>query len=618
MATTEAEFPKSALESSLGRRIETLAAAAPGRVAVRTRERSLSYAGLNAAANRLAHRLMEASPSLAEPVAVLLPTGFHVVPAVLGVLKAGKLLVPLDPAYPEDRLVAMLSLSGAHTIVTDSAHAAMASRLMGAGAVIDLETLPEALPAENPRIEVAPDTLAYLVFSSGSTGEPKGIVHPHRNVLQNARSYGIAFGIGTEDRVTMLHSCSFSSGLVDLFSALLNGATLYPWNVKTDGLDALDRWLREERITIFSWAPTTFRHLMEMSGPETQFPAVRIVTLGGEPVTRVDWELYCRHFPASCQFVNRLGTTETNNFRLHFLTQRSEVLSGNVPAGYAVEDKEVLILNDAEQPLPAGEIGQIAVRSRYLSPGYWQRPDLTAKAFRPDPEGGDERVYLTGDVGRLRADGCLEHLGRKDSQIKFHGVRIEAAEVELALTAHPAVRDALVQVSTDPTGRQRLTAYLVARKTPAPTAAELQQMLRAKLPPTMVPSAYVFLEKFPLTPSGKVDRRALPLPKVMSAAAEYAPPVSETEQAIAGLWAELLHVSRVGRKDDFFALGGHSLTAVQMLGRLAAQHHIEAPLRQLFEAPTLERFAARVEALGWLRESAASGAPQGPREEGEL
>jgi acyl-coenzyme A synthetase/AMP-(fatty) acid ligase len=489
---------------------------------------------------------------------------------------------------------------------------------MGSAAnVINLETLPASLPSENPRLEVAPDTLAYLLFSSGSTGTPKGIVHPHRNVLQNGRNYGVAFGIGPEDRVIMLHSCSFSSGMVDLFSALLNGATLYPWNVKTDGLDALDRWLREERITIFSWAPTTFRHLMEMSGAETQFPAVRIVTLGGEPVTRLDWELYCRHFTAAAQFVNRLGTTETNNFRLHFLNRQSHPPTGNVPAGFAVEDKEVLILDDAEQPLPAGEIGQIAVRSRYLSPGYWQRPDLTAAVFRPDPAGGDERIYLTGDVGRLRADGCLEHLGRKDSQIKFHGVRIEAAEVEILLTSHPAVRDALVQVYTDAAGRQCLTAYLVARQSP-PSATELQQLLRAKLPPSMVPSAYVFLEAFPLTPSGKVDRRALPPPRLAPSAAEYVPPVSETEQAIAGIWCELLHVSRVGRKDDFFALGGQSLTAVQMLGRLAAQENIEAPLRQLFEAPTLERFAARVELLGRLRESASSGLPEGPREEGEL
>jgi hypothetical protein len=176
----------------------------------------------------------------------------------------------------------------------------------------------------------------------------------------------------------------------------------------------------------------------------------------------------------------------------------------------------------------------------------------------------------------------------------------------------------LVQVYTDPAGRQCLTAYLIARKDPAPTATELQQMLRAKLPPSMVPSAYVFLEKFPLTPSGKVDRRALPPPRVAPAAAEYVAPVSETEQALAAIWAELLHVPRVGRNDDFFALGGQSLTAVQMLGRVAALRKIEMPLRQLFEAPTLERFAARVEALGLARETPAAGSPQGPREEGEL
>ncbi|MEO6244411.1 MAG: AMP-binding protein, partial [Opitutaceae bacterium] len=592
-------FPREAMESSLGRRFEAIATQHPNRIAIRTTKSGWSYANLNRQANRIAHSLLERRRRPEEPVAVLVECGDMLIAALLGVLKSGHIVVPLDPSYPEDRLASMLAESGAAIILTNSRNEALASRLLGsARGPVNLEALAPGLPEDNPRHDVAPQTLAYLLFSSGSTGRPKGIVHSHQNALQNIRSYSLALELSAADRIILLHSVSFSSGVNDVLFALLNGATLYPWDVKAQGLDALGPWMSEHKITVLNWSPTTYRHLLESLPAGVQLSSVRVVMLGSEPVTKLDRDLYCRHFSPEARLVVRLGSTECNNYRLNILNRNSPIPNGTIPGGYAVPDKEVLVLDEAEIPLSVGEMGQIAVRSRYLSPGYWNRPDLTEAAFRPDPAGGDQRIYLTGDFGRLQPDGCLEYLGRRDSQLKFHGIRIEASEIELALTNRVDVRDAVVMVHNDQANHQVLVAYVVPRTRPAPSPRDLHQALLAKLPPAMVPSAFVFLEALPLTPSGKVDRRSLPTLTVEhKTAGNFLVPVTATEKTLAELWAALLQIAQVGRSDHFFNLGGHSLTAVRMLARLQATLAREIPLRVLFEAPTLSEFAARIDGL---------------------
>ena len=306
----------------------------------------------------------------------------------------------------------MLEDSQANLIIADDKNLPLAREWAQNGRqVLNIDELDASAPRENLGLTISPDTFAYVVYTSGSTGQPKGVIQNHRNVLHQIMTYTNALHICADDRLTLLHSCSFTAARSDIFGALLNGATVCPVNVKEEGLAPLANWLIQEDITIYHWVPTAFRHFLETLTGAEQFPKLRLIVLGSEPVSPRDVERYKAHFAHSCLFVNRLGTTETADARLYFIDQETPIPDSMVPVGYAVEDMEVVLLDDSGQEAGFNRIGEIAIKSRYLSPGYWRRPELTRVAFQSDPQGGSERIYRTGDLGRLLPDGCLVHLG---------------------------------------------------------------------------------------------------------------------------------------------------------------------------------------------------------------
>ncbi|MFC1714055.1 AMP-binding protein [Candidatus Poribacteria bacterium] len=354
-------------------------------------------------------------------------------------------------------------------------------------------------------------------------------------------------------------------------------------------------WLIHEEITIYYSVPTTFRHFIDTLTGAEEFPRLRIVSLGGEPVYRRDLELYKEHFSPDCLFLNGMGTTETGSFRRYFADKNTRIGDSNVPIGYPVAGREVLLLDENGEKLGFNQTGEIAVKGRYLSLGYWKKPDLTQARFLPDPEGGDERIYLTGDLGIMQPDGCLTHLGRKDFQVKIGGHRVEIAEIEMALLSLDVIRDAVVAQEISH-GDQRLVAYLVPVIGLAPTVSELRRSLAEMLPDYMIPSAFMMLDALPLTPTGKVDRLSLPLPGKARPDLEnpFAAPRTPIAETLAGIWSQVLELDQVGIHDDFFELGGNSLLATQIISRVLNTFQVKILLRSLLQSPTVTDMAAAI------------------------
>jgi amino acid adenylation domain-containing protein len=586
------EFSREEIQHSIPERFEKIVRRHPDRLAIKTKNYCLTYKELNDAANRVAQKIRSERGAKSEPVPLLMEHDAPVIGAMLGILKAGKFYLPLDPSLPHLRLRYVLEDSQANYMVTNSKNAALAKSL--AGTEFDLLNMDELdSPAgQNPGIQISPESLCWAIYTSGSTGKPKGVMQNHRNVLHYMMNYTNALHICADDRLTLLYSFSVNGGNHDIFAALLNGAALFPLDLKEDGFTALGGWLVEERITIYHSVPTVFRQFVEGLTDESQFPDLRIIRLGGEPVYKRELDFYRKHFSNNCILVNRLGSSETGSLRMYFINKETRISGNLVPVGYAVTDNEILLVDDAGKEI-AGDEGEIAVKTRYVFPGYWGRPELTNAAFLPGPAGAEERVYRTGDLGRMLPDGCLLHLGRKDFFVKIRGYRVEIDEIETALEECPGIKQAVVVARGNNSGDERLVAYLVPRLQPGPKVDELRRSLNETLPRYMIPHTFVTLEAIPLTDTRKVDRKALPEPGTSrpELTIPYVAPATATEKELAKIWAAVLSLDEVGIHDNFFELGGHSLSATRIISRVIAAFELQLPIRALFDSPTIAAMA---------------------------
>lgn len=599
-------FPRTALEQSIAERFEQQVRQYPERIAVKTPDKHISYDALNQAANRIARAILRQRCAGSEPIGLLCGQNIELIAAILGIVKSGKAYVPLDPTHPIARIQMMVDAAHVGLIVADADQLELAHKVAQshAGAVVlCLAEISADESASNPEVVIAPETPAYIFYTSGTTGTPKGVVDHHRNVLHNILRYTNRLGICANDGLTLLQSASFSGSVSNIFGALLNGATLFPFDVRHAGLDAIAAWLHREPITIYHSVPAIFRAFLT---GDRFFPRIRIIRLEGDQASQQDIALYKQHFAADCILVNGLGATECGIVRQYFITPTTEIAGPGVPIGYATEDMDVLVVDEVGNPVAAGTIGEIVVESRYLAPGYWRNSDLTSAAFRTTSR-PDIRRYHTGDLGRMQVDGCLEHLGRKNFQAKIRGHLIDVAEVEATLLRITGIIEAVVVVREDEPGDPRLVAYSVIDRTPAPSITAIRHRLAESLPEYMIPAAYVFLDVLPLTANGKIDRRALPQPDQSrhDLATPFVAPRTPPEERLATIWTSVLKLERVGIHDNFFDLGGHSLLAGQVTTRIGDVFQLELPIRSLFEAPTIagltdlitELLLAEIEAL---------------------
>ena len=590
-------FPDEAIERSIPERFDEVVRAHGRQLALEWPGGRHTYASLDAAANRLARTLSTNGSDATVPVALLFAHGGDALVAMLAVLKAGRFYVVLDPHYPTDRLRYMLADSGAAAMVCDAMHDEQARALCGS----TIELIPFAASQEGsdsfePAVPPGPDSLALILYTSGSTGTPKGVVHTHRNVLADARTIANGWRVMEGDRFLLSASLSFANSVRTIYGSLLNGAALYPLDVKAQGFAELADWLTDKDITILRGVPTFFRSLMASIAPERTFPAMRIVSLAGEPMLGQDLTQFNRHFAPHCVLTHAFGPTECLTVCWALVPHGTEPIGGKLPIGRELPGKEVLLWDEARHEVAAGEVGEIAVKSRYMSLGYWRDPDRTRAAFLPDPDGGDARIYLTGDLGRRTPDGILLHVGRKDSQAKIRGFRVDVVEIENTLRTIAGVRDAVVVPREIAPGEPRLVAYYTATTNAAMPVSALRAALAQALPDYMIPSAFVALEEIPITPNGKTDRVRLP-PPVWERPRRDVDPAdagSAVETALASMWASVLGLDRVGLDDDFFELGGDSLQAARIAARATAAWKLSIPARALLEAPTVSAMAKTV------------------------
>ncbi|HEU5192320.1 MAG TPA: AMP-binding protein [Methylomirabilota bacterium] len=590
-------FSASEVEGSVPARFARVAAARGDALAIVGDDRRLTYRELDRRSDAVARAILGAGGADDLPIAVHADVPAATILAMLATWKAGRFCVPLDPTLPPARLEAILRDAEASLVVTDGAP----SFDVGARPVIRLEALDLDAGVPPLRPEVGADALACLLYTSGSTGEPKGVVRTHRNLLHRARCAVGSLGIGPDDRVSALHSPAFGAGLRDVLAALLGGATLLPFDVRRAGMAALAEWIEREAITVLCAVVTTLRHFLGSLDTQRRFPSIRIVRLGSEALFREDVERLRARLAPGCVLVAGYGASEASGIVEYRIGPDTALAPGRVPAGYPLEGVEILILGEDGAPRAAGESGEIAVRSRYLSPGYWRRPDRTRATFSGDATGNAPRVYRTGDLGRLAPDGCLELIGRLDHQVKVRGYLVHPDEIERHLLEHEEIRQAAVAGQEDASGNTRIVAYVVPAGDSAPTPAALRAFLGARLPEYMMPAMFVHLATLPVTPSGKVDRAALP-PAEAAGRPGFVHLRNPLEHQIASIWEALLGVRPIGATDDFFELGGSSLHAAAFVASLERVCGRVIPPSALLEASTVGALAAALLAnRAWLR-----------------
>ena len=577
----------------------------------------LTYAQLNREANRLAWRLREQGVGPGMYVGICVERSLEMIVGVLGILKAGAAYVPMDPSYPAERLEFFASDTRMPVLVADAK--SISGLKLGQLKVVNVELSAQDSAAADPRDQNLPGgaaatDLAYVIYTSGSTGKPKGVQISHRAVVNFLYSMRQAPGLHKQDVLLSVTTLSFDIAGLEMFLPLITGASvvIVSREKAMDGGELM-KLLKQSNATVMQATPSTWRMLLDAGWKgDPDFKAL----CGGEPLpVKLAEQLLLR----GIELWNMYGPTETTIWSSLKCIDRADQIS----IGRPIANTQMYVLNAALEPMPVGVAGELYIGGDGLARGYLNRPELVEERFIADPFSAEPgaRMYKTGDVARILADGEIQCLGRSDHQVKIRGHRIELGEIETALSRHPAVADNAVVAADDPSGAKRLVAYLVSKPGQSATSAELRTHVEKTLPEYMVPSLFVVLDALPLTPNGKIDRKALPAPDLARPEndTEYAPPRNDVERIIAQIMADVLSLPRVGVNDNFFELGGHSLLIFQVISRVRNSHHIELPVRSLFEAPTVAKLAEMIETIKWAQ-SSRSEAPvsSAAREEDEI
>lgn len=568
----------------------------PNALALICDSQQISYVELNARANRLARYLLEQGVQPNEYVGILMERCPAQVVAQLAILKCGGVYVPIDPKLPLERQAFMIRDCGTRRVLMDEGNVTRSEQ--GNPQWIDItaaELASENLCADNlGHLNTVPSP-AYLMYTSGSTGTPKGVMVPQYAIASLVIGNGYA-EIGPEDCIVYCSNPTFDASTFEVWGALLNGARvlIVPQSVVFEA-KRFSQVLEQQGVTIMFLTIGLFTQHADVLAPV--LPQLRYLMTGGDVVDPALVRRVIRNGPPQ-RFMNVYGPTECTAFSTTFTVEAVGNDVTVLPIGRPIGNVSIYILNTELEPVPIGAIGEIYIGGTGVALGYLNQPELTAKQFVADPFGQTPgaRLYRSGDLGRWLGDGCVEFRGRNDCQVKVRGYRIELGEIETRLTQHAYVKEAVVVAREDVPGQKRLVAYITPAAHAAPTAESLRDYLNAVLPDYMVPTAFVILEKLPLTPSGKLARRALPAPALDAyVSRQYEPPLGETEEVIARIWSELLRVDRIGRSDHFFELGGHSLLAMQVMVRIRSSLSIDIPISELFDHPLLKEFAVQVE-----------------------
>jgi bacitracin synthase 3 len=569
--------------------LEKSAAQYPDRIALIFESLQLTYCELNEAANRVANHLQqECRVQPDQVVGILMDRSERMMAALLGVIKSGAAYLPLDPAFPPARIAYMLEDSCCRVLLTEQKHRAALSGISPDAVIIELDELPSAA-ATNPTRTTRPDHLLYLIYTSGSTGLPKGVMLEQRNLISFNRNMEAVYGLSGGDTILALTTITFDISILELVCSLMTGMTIVLASDAVANNPARGAALLAGDVNVLQITPSRLKLMLEETDLTT-LSGLKALLVGGEPLPEHLLERL-QELPATALF-NVYGPTEATIW-----STTARLNSEPLTIGQPLVDEEVLILTqDGRQMLPASVWGELCIGGQGLARGYWNRPELTSDRFIPHPVRPGERLYRTGDLGRFLSDGTIQCGGRMDNQVKVRGYRIETGEIEQNLLKIPGIREAVAHV-VEIDGLNEIAAYLVFDRENSLSHAQLRQKLAVSLPDYMLPTYYLTLDKVPLTPNGKTDRKALPLPMAGAggdrpAAGSYLPPRTATETALASIWERILGVGRVGMNDNFFDLGGHSIKAIRIASAIAKELGQEVPLALIFQNPTPASLAA--------------------------
>jgi len=545
-------------------RFENRVKAAPDRPAVVTDANTVTLAELNGQANAIALRLLEAGVPANSPIVLFMAHGPGKITAAIGIHKAGSAFVSIDPIRKDQGVSDLFTHLRAPIVLTDQANENRARRLAPEPtAVLEISDMLARPVDKDPGLPTAAEHMSRINYSSGSTGTPKGAMISHGYDLRNTLALMNLTKIGDGDRIAFMQNF----WATDLMGPMIYGATVYPFDLRENGLSAMNCWLLRHNITCYGGILTGFRQFLAALKPEDFFPAMRVVAVTGEALYREDVERFDRAFPRSCAFVTTLSATEQGRMA-YFIPDRSAIPPRGtiVPIGYPFPHIDIELLDEGHNAVGPGAVGEIAVRGSTLNLGYWSNPALSAKAWQPDKTLPGRRVYLTGDLAVMDEDGCLHGRGRADSQVKIRGHRVLLGEIENMLTEHPAIRAAVVVHDRVGLGSERLVGYIVGETEAVPTTTALRAYLGRRLPDAMVPALFMPVSGFALTATGKVDRNALPPPKIdiHARSGKAVAPANEAEADLKKIWEELLNEEGISVEDDFFLIGGDSVRALTM------------------------------------------------------
>jgi amino acid adenylation domain-containing protein len=589
--------------------IEAQARRTPERVALVFEGQRLTYRELDRRAGCLAQHLRRLGAGPDARVGLFVERSLELVVGILGALKAGAAYVPMDTAYPQERLAFMLSDADVRLLLTQSS--LLAKLPPCAAQLVRMDAFDWSGPAPHADMGTHPENLAYVIYTSGSTGRPKGVCIEHRNIVNYV--LGVAERLRLEPGMSHATVSTIAADLGNtvIFPALATGGCLHVIaQERAESQAMLSDYFSRQRIDVLKIVPSHLAALQSGRNPDAVMPARRLI-LGGE-ASRLDWIERLRALAPRCEIYNHYGPTETTVGVLtyHVGAQLPATQSGTLPLGRALPNCSIHLLDEQGRPVPVGEKGELCIGGRGVARGYLNRPELTAEKFVADPFSSDPgaRLYRTGDLARCLADGNIEFCGRIDHQVKLHGYRVELGEIEGALREQAEVQDAVVLLREDASGDRQVVAYVAAKPANQAlfvdelTPAILREFLKGRLPQYMVPSAFVLMDRLPLTANGKLDRQGLAALSVESAepARDFVAPRTETEKALAAIWSPLLKLENVGINDDVFDLGAHSLMAMKALTQIRDVFEVSLALRNLFEHPTIAGLAQIIDGLSSL------------------
>lgn len=573
----------------------------PDKIAIKFEARQLTYQELDKCSSCIAQTIaisIEQQDFKGEKpiIALLFEHGADMIIGTVSALKAGTVYVPFDPTYPEDRLAYMLEHSNASLIMTNTINydfaVKLAAKVSHKITILNMSDVNIHNRDSNFILQKDDEKVAYILYTSGSTGQPKGVIQTHRNIIHFAECYIKTMEITECDRLSLFSAFCHDAAIVDIYSALLSGASLHPLNIRSQtSMDTLRDWINSEEITIWHSVPTLYRYFINTLSDKEVFTKLRHVVLGGESVIKQD-VIKHKQLMGSSNLVNLYGQSESSYNSAQFFELEESFMSINL--GKTVDETQILILNDSGKKVAPLRIGEIVIASKYLALGYWKDEEKTVAAFYEHPEYG--RVYMTGDLGRVTPKGTIEYLGRKDFQVKIRGYRVELGEIESCLLKHVNIKEAVVAGERKDNDEISLQAYVVSDK--KLDVLEIKSLLAKDLPDYMIPSSFIQLESIPLTPNNKIDRLKLQeISKAWNANLEYEAPRNNTEEIIANIWRGILDIDKMSINTSFFELGGHSLSAMNLISKIHKELNVKVPINELFITPTIKGLSEYIEKL---------------------